>query len=351
MHTVAVAGHICVDLRPELSETAQLAPGHLIAIGPMAMYLGGAVGNTGIDLHDLGAPVHLFTSVGDDELGRFVQDTLADDGYDVGGVHVVPDGSTSYSLILEPAGIDRTIWHNVGVNASFDGRAVDLSGIDLLHLGYPPLLPALVADGATRLDELLSRAKAGGATTSVDLAYVDPASETAALDWHAILARMAARTDVLSPSLDDITSALGIDEPFSTALVDRVLSQLLAWGAAVVALSAGQHGLFVRTADRARLARAGRALSGVADRWADQVIHVPPVWHGTPVTTNGAGDASSAGLVFGIAAGADADQSARMAAACSGAIVSGGRTTRQTVLGLRPDLRGVFDSAAAGEQP
>jgi sugar/nucleoside kinase (ribokinase family) len=351
MHTVAVAGHICVDLRPELSGSARLAPGHLIAIGPLAMDLGGAVGNTGVDLHDLGAPVRLFTSVGDDELGRFVQDTLAANGYDVSGVDVVPGGSTSYSLILEPAGVDRTIWHNVGVNSTFDGRGVGLAGVDLLHLGYPPLLPALLADDGARLDDLLSRARASGATTSVDLAYVDPESEAAALDWHAILARMAGRADVLSPSLDDISSALRIDEPFSLGLVDRMQDLLLGWGAAVVALSAGDHGLFVRTAGRDRLEDAGRALSASAAAWADRAIHVPPVWTDTPVTTNGAGDASSAGLVLGIAAGAGAEQSALMAAACSGAIVSGRRTTRAAVLGLRPDLAPVFDAAPVGARP
>jgi sugar/nucleoside kinase (ribokinase family) len=332
-----------VDLRPALDDAARFAPGHLIEIGAMTMRLGGVVGNTGIDLHDLGVPVRLITSVGDDELGHYVQDTLAALGQDIRGVAMVPGGSTSYSLILEPVGIDRTIWHHVGVNAAFDGRSVDLTGIDLLHLGYPPLLPALVVDGADRLDELLTRARLTGVTTSVDLAYVDPSSAVASLDWPAVLARMVSQTDVLSPSLDDVTSALHIDEPFSAALVDRLLATLLDWGAAVVALSAGQHGLFVRTAGRERLARAGRALAASAGEWADLDFHEPPVWLRTPATTNGAGDASSAGLVFGIAAGASAHQSAQLAAACSGAIVSGRATTPAVVVDLCPALSPIVD--------
>ena len=43
----------------------------------------------------------------------------------------------------------------------------------------------------------------------------------AELDWRGILAMMAGKTDVFSPSLDDLTSALRIDEPFSLALVGR----------------------------------------------------------------------------------------------------------------------------------
>jgi sugar/nucleoside kinase (ribokinase family) len=345
MHSIAVAGHVCVDLRPSVDDSAQLAPGHLIEIGAMTMRLGGVVGNTGIDLGDLGAPVRLITSVGDDELGHFVQDTLAALGQDIRGVVMAPRGSTSYSLILEPMGVDRTIWHHVGVNATFDGRSVDLAGIDLLHLGYPPLLPALLADRARRLDELLTRARNTGVTTSVDLAYVDPSSTVASLDWHSILARMVSQTDVMSPSLDDLTSALHMDEPFSAALVDRLLGLLIDWGAAIVALSAGTHGLFVRTAGHERLARAGRALAPNAAAWADLDFHEPPMWLGTPATTNGAGDASSAGLIFGIAAGANPRQSARLAAACSGAIVSGRATSPAVVTDLCPELAAVFDAA------
>ena len=68
------------------------------------------------------------------------------------------------------------------------------------------------------------------------------------------------------------------------------------------------------------------------------MIHVPPVWVKTPVTTNGAGDASTAGLLYGIAAGAGPEGAARLAAACSAALVSGRATTRDTVLGLVPEL-------------
>lgn len=340
--SIAVAGHVCVDLRPELTTTAQMAPGRLLEVGPMAISLGGVVGNTGLDLDELGAPVHVIANVGDDELGWLVHDTLEDAGLDVSGVDMILGSSTSYSIILEPAGVDRTIWHSVGANAAFDGRHADLRGIDVLHLGYPTLLPALAANGGACLDALLTRARSAGITTSVDLAYVDRASAAAAIDWQSILASTVANMDVISPSLDDVTSALRIEEPFSPGLVDRLLSRFLDWGAAVVALSAGHHGLFVRTSDRDRLEAAGRGLRPQAAAWAGKDLHVPPVWTGVPVTTNGAGDASSAGLVFGIAAGASAEESALLAGACAGALVSGRPTSPAAVCELNPSLTSLF---------
>jgi sugar/nucleoside kinase (ribokinase family) len=344
MHAIAVAGHSCVDLRPHLDAGAQLAPGRLIEVGPLTMSLGGPVGNTGRDLALLGADLRVATNVGPDALGEFVRRTLSDDPRTTEQVTVIPGASTSYSLILEPAGLDRTIWHNVGANAAFDGRALDLDGLDLLHLGYPSLLPALLADDGTPLCELLSRARAAGVTTSVDLAVVDPASPAGRLDWQQILARVVAQTDVLTPSLDDLTSALHIEEPYSVELVEHLLARLLDWGAAVAAVSAGAHGLFIRTATPARLAAAGRALADRSSQWADRRLHQPPVRTGEPATTNGAGDASTAGLLFAIAVGAELDQAALLATACAAVVLSGGATSPSTVRALRPELAGLFDT-------
>ncbi len=342
MHKISVAGLVCVDLRPELDESARFAPGRLIEIGGLSMQIGGMVGNTGQDLLDLGAPLRLECGVGEDELGQYVRDSLHARGADIGGIRSVPGAGTSYSLILEPRGVDRTIWHSIGANAKFDGSEVDIEGVDILHIGYPALLPALIGHDAAPLHSVLTRARAAGVTTSVDLSYVDTASAAAALDWHALLPLIAGQTDVITPSLDDLTSALRIDETFSADLIERMLTYLLDGGVAVAAISAGEHGLFLRTAGAERLRHAGRALAQQADHWADQDLHLPSVWRDTPVTTNGAGDASSAGLLFGIAAGFGPHKSARLAAACSGALVSGQRTTAQFIGELCPDLEGLL---------
>src|SRR5205823_1161954 len=107
-------------------------------------------------------------------------------------------------LVLEPPGIDRSFWHHVGANAECDGTAFELTGVELLHVGYPSLLPAMTADGGEPLVALFARARAAGITTSLDLAVVDPASPAARLDWSALLRRVLPLVDVLSPSVADV---------------------------------------------------------------------------------------------------------------------------------------------------
>jgi sugar/nucleoside kinase (ribokinase family) len=149
---------------------------------------------------------------------------------------------------------------------------------------------------------------------------------------------MLAVTDVVSPSLDDLTSALGLDPAFSPELVDDLLDRLLGGGSAIVAISAGENGLFLATAGADRLGRAGRALSAAASTWADLRVHVPSSWQGEPVTTNGAGDASSPGLVFGLAVGAGP----QTCAACSAVVLRGRAPVPEAVRAVDADLRSAF---------
>ena len=57
----------------------------------------------------------------------------------------------------------------------------------MLHLGYPPLLPALLTEDAEPLLRLLREARRRSITTSLDMVVVDPASAAAQLDWRRIL--------------------------------------------------------------------------------------------------------------------------------------------------------------------
>ncbi|MFB2556932.1 carbohydrate kinase family protein [Herbiconiux liangxiaofengii] len=349
MSTIVVAGHICLDLTPELGASARLDPGRLIDVGGLRMGLGGCVANTGLALTDLGAEVSLHSTVGDDELGRIVADTIARRPGLHADLQVVPDHRTSYSLVLEPAGHDRTFWHHTGANAVFTGEQLDVGSADLLHLGYPPLLPALLTDGGAPLEAVLARARSRGATTSLDLAVVDSASAVGAVDWLQVLQRAAAVTDVMSPSLDDLTSALGPALGIASLPPARAASAyadlLISWGVAVVAISAGAEGLLLRTAGAERLARGGRVLAPLSSRWADASLRVRPLTVDTVVTTNGAGDASTAGLLFALTRGSTPTLAAHTAAATAAAVISGRRPTPAVMTSLLPVAAAVFAPA------
>jgi sugar/nucleoside kinase (ribokinase family) len=61
------------------------------------------------------------------------------------------------------------------------------------------------------------------------------------------------------------------------------------------------------------------------------------------VTTNGAGDSSTAGLLFGLSQGATPAQSAALAIACSAAVISGERATPTKVMELDQSLADIFE--------
>src|SRR5215210_4176742 len=261
MRSVVVAGHVCVDLIPEVPAGAAAAPGALLEVGPLAVAAGGCVANTGGALAALGADVDVVADAGDDELGAALVQLLRAREMRTDQVRLRGGRSTSYSLVFEGEGRDRSFWHHVGANAEWDGTAVDLTGARLLHVGYPSLLPALVADGGRPLEALLARARAHGVTTSLDLAVLDPASAAARVDWPALLGRILPLVDVFSPSVDDVRTA-GLEQGDDLRETARMLLEL---GPAVVLLTAGAAGLQLSTATSKRLGTAGVLLGGRSD--------------------------------------------------------------------------------------
>lgn len=322
MFRITVAGHLCVDLVPKLSATARLAPGQLIQIGPMDARLGGAVANTGLDLLDLGANATLHAVLGDDALSVLLEHLL---GGRAEAVRMVGE-TTSYSVVLEVGGADRTFWHHTGVNAKFDPALVGVD-TDMLHLAYPPLLPGTLVDGAAPLCGLLARAKDAGATTSVDLAVVDPDSEIGSLDWPRILDRLLAVTDVISPSTDDLASMLGTADEPTLGLAEELCGYLLDRGAAVALVTAGAQGMVLRTANLERIQRGGRVLAALGHEWDSVTMRMPVEASVGHATSTGAGDAATAGLLHALAQGLGPQQAVDLAGTTSATIMAGKRPT------------------------
>lgn len=342
VHSIAAAGHLCLDLFPTLHGAIRLDPGSLTDIGPLRINLGGSVANTGGALIGLGAAVTPYANVGDDDLAPLLRAKLHHAGFDTPQLTVSRGKSTSYSLVIEEPSVDRVFWHHTGANDDFDGSSVSPEQHALLHIGYPPLLPGVLGDTATNLTNLLRRARSAEVTTSLDLAVVDSTSKVGALDWSEILRAVLPLCDIVTPSLDDLTSAWNITEPYSVELVEHLAQKLLDHGVGVAAISAGPHGLHLKTASEQRLTAGGDVLKTVAAEWADKSVTVSALPVQDAVTTTGAGDASSAGLLFGLMAGASPERSCALAVAAAAVSLTGERPTPASVCLLDPTLSEVF---------
>ena len=335
MKSVIVAGHVCVDLTPALDAPPAMEPGRLIQVGPLALSAGGCVGNTGLALASLGVSTQLVASAGSDQLGRVLVALLATSSADTAGITCLDGRGTSYSIVVDVPGRDRTFWHHIGANAAFDGSGVidrieaaaRLPGAGIaagaqdtvLHLGYPTHLPALYADGGAALVRLVGAARSAGATVSIDMAEIDPTSEARAVDWESLLARTLPGVDVMKASVDDLDAMLphriGI-EPIAWA------DTLVELGAADALVTAGADGLYVRTASAARISAAARPLRAALADWANREIWAPS-FTTRVLTTTGAGDAAAAGFLAGLAHGCGPVESALLSAAAAAARISG----------------------------
>ena len=312
MRRTVVAGHVCVDLAPRLETLPRSTPGDLELVGPLGMTPGGCVSNTGGMLAELGAPVEVVGDAGDDELGRTLVRLLTTRGVDTDGIRLLPGRSTSYSVVVQPTGLDRSFWHHAGANAEFDGAAIDLADAGLLHLGYPQLLPALAADKGAGLHALLSRARGAGLTTSLDLAVLDPASPAAREDWPALLRRVLPLVDVLTPSIDDLRSVLG---PSGDDL-DAARS-LVELGPAVVMVTAGSAGAASARPDRSASPRRERC-SGTWTSRPERLRH-PRGGAGRGRADDGRGGRRRDGrLLFGLLSGDDPERSLDLAMRTAG---------------------------------
>jgi sugar/nucleoside kinase (ribokinase family) len=311
---VIAAGHICLDVIPDLSTQEQsrlmetFQPGRLLRVGPAALTTGGSVSNTGLALHKFGVQTHLAAKVGVDEFGETVRRLVAERAPGLeAGLAADPHASTSYSIVISPPGLDRTFLHHPGANDLFSSDDVHLDemrGARLFHFGYPPIMARMYADGGAELTAMFKLVKGLGLTTSLDMAYPDPGSPGGRADWRAILQRTLPFVDIFTPSLEEILFMLGRrgSPALSTGLLDEVSGELLAWGAKVILLKLGEHGLYLRAADEAVLQNLGTARPADFMGWG-RFQTWQPCFKVKVAGTTGAGDVTTAGFLAAILQG------------------------------------------------
>ncbi len=296
-----------------------LKPGALITVGPIHLSTGGAVANTGLALHRLDVAVALVGKIGRDRIGSIVLDLLRD--HDPGLMDgMIESGSdaTSYSVILEPPGADRTILHHPGANDTFGADDVDLealAGGRLFHLGYPTVMKRLYENGGRELETLLCRVKERGFTTSLDLAAVDPRSPAAAVDWPGVLERVLPHVDVFMPSYKEILcmgfrdrSAAMEETKIDAGVLTPLADRLLGWGVSIVGLKLGDQGLYLRTGAM------GDCAPVAARSWAHREL-IAPCFKVREAGTVGSGDCTIAGFLAGLVRGIPLEEAATQAVA------------------------------------
>ena len=336
---VVVAGHLCLDLIPDLSRVPAgqfnqlFKPGRMVEAGGMTFATGGAASNCGQALHRLGLPVRIAAKVGRDPFGEIVRALIGQSAPGLEqGIQSTPDAPTSYTIIASAPGLDRTFLHCTGANDTFGAEDVDthtLEGAALLHFGYPELVRRFHQRGGRELVELFRRARRCGASTSLDMSLPDPAGEAGQADYVEILSAALPHTSLFLPSfeealfalrrktyavLDEAAGGAGLLRLATPELLHSLTGQMLEMGAGIAGLKLGERGFYLRTAGQKTLASLGRAAPADLAAWADQVLWAP-AYRVSVAGTTGAGDSAIAGFIGGLLRGLGPRQALSMAAA------------------------------------
>jgi sugar/nucleoside kinase (ribokinase family) len=251
------------DANPDLLLTGDVVPAFGQAetlVDSADLVLGGSAAIVACGLARLGVATALAATVGDDLYGGFVRDALLERGVDTRWVRTDPDVATGLSVVLSVG--DRAILTHPGTIASTGPEVVDVelvASVRHVHSASYFLQPLL----APHLPAVLARARAAGATTSVDTNW-DPAAT-----WGGV-GHLLEHTDLLLPNTAELLALTGCPT------VDAA------------ALDALRNGC--------RIALKDGASGGVLWQDADTVVRVPapPV---TALDTTGAGDSFDAGFI------------------------------------------------------
>ncbi len=255
------------------------------------MTVAGTAAGTAIDMARLGVNVTTIGAIGDDELGRWLTHKMSSEGVDTRGLSVEPSAPTSATMLpIRPNG-ERPALHVKGANALLSLDHIDwgiVAAADFVHIGGTCLLDQL--DGQPTA-EILRRAQAGGAITSLDMLGMPDS------DFDALFGPCLPFLDYFLPNDDDALMVSGQTNQSDAVkwLHDKGV------GATVITLGA-QGASFVPA-------------GGVEVR--------VPAYKVDVVDTTGCGDAFSAGFIVGLAEGLD-PQGAMELGVASGSLVATG---------------------------
>lgn len=259
-------------------------------IEEIRMTVAGTAGATAVDCAILGLSTQAVTTVGDDEMGDFLQAKMVKFGVDCALVKRSDAAQTSATILpVRPNG-ERPALHVPGTAAIFDVADEDLdAALDatVVHVGGTGLLNAFDGEPTVRL---LKKAKALGRITTFDLIQANP-------ETFALVEPCLPYLDYFVPSIEEAGEMAGTHDPREVARFYK------ARGVKNAVLTMGADGVYVspETGDDFTL----------------------PAFDIQVSDTTGCGDSFTAGIIVGIIKGWDLRQSARFASAVAAKVAMG----------------------------
>lgn len=254
---------------------------------------GGSAANSVVAFSVLGGKACYHCRVGDDGLGRFYLQDLAQMGVAIDGKAVSAGQTGTCAVLVTPDG-ERTMQTHLGASSELSSENVDfdtLDGAKYLYLeGYLAMSPALLPV----IEKLCQIAKANG--TKIVVSFADPAVVNFAKDG--LLAWLKLGVDVIFCNKDEATLFAQVDD------VETAVRHLLDYASLVV----------VTNSDKPTTV-------GIKDgeNITLQTFNVPSA---DVVDTNGAGDNFAGALIYGLLQGWSMDKCVALAGEVASRVVA-----------------------------
>ena len=258
--------------------------GGTVFIDELTLAVSGAGGTAAIAASKMGLKTLAVAGVGEDLMGDWVLQRLSHFGVDTWGVQKKPSWKTSSSIVTTRADGSRPALHMIGatkdfyVDATMIPRVIDAK---VFHIGGVGLMDAM-DQGQSAV--VMKAAKAGGATTTVDVFAGSPKDLPA-------IAKVLPYTDYFMPSIDEAQALCGLTDYGDTAKF------FFDMGVKACVLTLGGDGAYYHDRD-------------------GQSFRVP-AFDIKVKCTCGCGDAFNAGFAVGLVRGFDAETTVRFAQATS----------------------------------
>ncbi len=254
--------------------------GLLCLVEEISTSLGGHATNSGRCLSRLGMDVAVMGCVGQDGLGDFAIEELNSHGIDTSGIYRTDATGTSATLVFIDSSGERSFIHAVAADGEIRPEYLDMDLVkspELLYMAGALAMPGF--DGEPQA-QVMAQAKQVGVTTVLDVVW------DATGKWLETLGPVLDYTDIFLPSVVEAREISGRQDLADVAefFLDR--------GIKIVGLTRGEEGAYVCTAERS--------------------IDVP-AYEVEVVDTTGAGDAFTAGFIYGYLQGWELERATRFA--------------------------------------
>ena len=258
-------------------------PGAGVAfLDEITLAVSGAAGTAVIAAAKMGLRSRAVGGVGDDLMGDWVLRRLQDFGVDISTMQRIAGAKTSSSIVPTRPDGARPALHMKGATGDFfvdDAQLPQVVDAHIVHLGGVGLMDRM---DRGRNAELIAAAKAGGATTTVDVF-------AGSRDDMPAVAGVLPHADYFLPSIEEAEALSGLSD------MEDAAQFFLERGVTCCVLTLGAEGAYYRHADGTRFCQ--------------------PAFDVKVKCTCGCGDAFNAGFAVALRHGFDAETTVRFAQA------------------------------------